>query len=516
MSLVGVSQSDLCKQANPIDAERKLKPGGTRPLPLHQCKSACQSVHYAIRTADSWCICAIESARAAYKRRTGLRRRRRQELGSTPRVSSSSEPRLSDRLEGLLRVRPCACPFSLLHRCRSVFKSQPSPRALTCAYILQQLHKPSTRSTAGRPPTPQALLVFRLLLYVITRNAVCYVVLTCLSTVSALCLLLVRGLLAFCRSIYQRRRHCSSIAMFPTRDPAYGNDHGYADQTQSSSPVLPSSSHARSSSTAYPLAYPTSATATSPTNYAYSPYHSPAFQQPSANQSPIYGQFNVPAQPTRVSYDMAPQRPHVPFQISTAASSSNSSANHSPIDQGYKPYPMDPWSPSQSNNQPVPISESIINQPSTYFPTQYEQSTRPRLTQSRSAGEPGAFHYTTQMTPSSTSYSRPPSRSVSTSSAPAYTPYPTDRTSQRDQLSRGPITTDVTAPYTSHGDPIPRPHICDNCRQAFQRGHDLKRHMSVHSATKEYTCECGKMFSRKDAMKRHTDTKRCAPMERDD
>ena len=47
-----------------------------------------------------------------------------------------------------------------------------------------------------------------------------------------------------------------------------------------------------------------------------------------------------------------------------------------------------------------------------------------------------------------------------------------------------------------------RPFKCDQCAQAFNRNHDLKRHQRIHLAVKPYPCvRCEKSFSRKDALK---------------
>lgn len=55
----------------------------------------------------------------------------------------------------------------------------------------------------------------------------------------------------------------------------------------------------------------------------------------------------------------------------------------------------------------------------------------------------------------------------------------------------------------------PRPHVCGICHAAFQRNHDLKRHKDVHNDTKPYVCQCGRAFTRKDALKRHMFLKSC-------
>jgi hypothetical protein len=60
--------------------------------------------------------------------------------------------------------------------------------------------------------------------------------------------------------------------------------------------------------------------------------------------------------------------------------------------------------------------------------------------------------------------------------------------------------------YVHHsGAPPPqseRPFKCNECAQAFNRNHDLKRHQRIHMAVKPFGCsDCEKRFSRKDALK---------------
>lgn len=54
-----------------------------------------------------------------------------------------------------------------------------------------------------------------------------------------------------------------------------------------------------------------------------------------------------------------------------------------------------------------------------------------------------------------------------------------------------------------------RPHVCESCGLSFVRGHDLKRHKDTHSNAKPHVCDCGKSFTRKDALKRHIFLKSC-------
>ncbi|KAI9364516.1 hypothetical protein DFJ73DRAFT_620011 [Zopfochytrium polystomum] len=42
-----------------------------------------------------------------------------------------------------------------------------------------------------------------------------------------------------------------------------------------------------------------------------------------------------------------------------------------------------------------------------------------------------------------------------------------------------------------------RPFQCPDCEKTFVRFHDLDRHQTVHSKTKEFRCECGVSFTRK-------------------
>ncbi|KAL5606341.1 hypothetical protein BROUX41_002758 [Berkeleyomyces rouxiae] len=66
--------------------------------------------------------------------------------------------------------------------------------------------------------------------------------------------------------------------------------------------------------------------------------------------------------------------------------------------------------------------------------------------------------------------------------------------------------------YLSHpATPPDRPFRCDQCPQAFNRNHDLKRHKRIHLSVKPFPCTfCDKSFSRKDALKRHRHVKGCA------
>lgn len=50
-----------------------------------------------------------------------------------------------------------------------------------------------------------------------------------------------------------------------------------------------------------------------------------------------------------------------------------------------------------------------------------------------------------------------------------------------------------------------RPFRCNACPASFARNHDLKRHLKLHDKTAWKCCGCQKVFSRRDAIKRHKD-----------
>jgi uncharacterized Zn-finger protein len=51
--------------------------------------------------------------------------------------------------------------------------------------------------------------------------------------------------------------------------------------------------------------------------------------------------------------------------------------------------------------------------------------------------------------------------------------------------------------------------ICEVCQSSFVRRHDLKRHALIHLGVKPFQCECGRFFSRQDALHRHMAVKKC-------
>lgn len=54
---------------------------------------------------------------------------------------------------------------------------------------------------------------------------------------------------------------------------------------------------------------------------------------------------------------------------------------------------------------------------------------------------------------------------------------------------------------------VDRPYRCPACPASFQRNHDLKRHAKLHDKTAWKCGGCGKIFSRRDAIKRHKDSR---------
>ncbi|KAG8997880.1 hypothetical protein FRB90_012419 [Tulasnella sp. 427] len=102
-----------------------------------------------------------------------------------------------------------------------------------------------------------------------------------------------------------------------------------------------------------------------------------------------------------------------------------------------------------------------------------------------------------------------------------------------------PWATTVSGPSTFHGVPLTTKYkckICDHifpkkhtvvthikthlgkksypcthegCTMAFVREHDRKRHQATHTGERSHICECGKQFSRQDALRRHAQYGRC-------
>lgn len=54
-----------------------------------------------------------------------------------------------------------------------------------------------------------------------------------------------------------------------------------------------------------------------------------------------------------------------------------------------------------------------------------------------------------------------------------------------------------------------RPYRCNTCQAGFVRRHDLVRHSRIHANNKEHVCDCGKGFSRMDALSRHKNRQIC-------
>ncbi|KAH8096696.1 hypothetical protein BXZ70DRAFT_331285 [Cristinia sonorae] len=54
---------------------------------------------------------------------------------------------------------------------------------------------------------------------------------------------------------------------------------------------------------------------------------------------------------------------------------------------------------------------------------------------------------------------------------------------------------------------VDRPYRCTVCPASFLRNHDLKRHVKLHDKKAWKCCGCDKIFSRRDAIKRHKDAR---------
>ncbi|KAL7749548.1 hypothetical protein RI367_005103 [Sorochytrium milnesiophthora] len=55
-----------------------------------------------------------------------------------------------------------------------------------------------------------------------------------------------------------------------------------------------------------------------------------------------------------------------------------------------------------------------------------------------------------------------------------------------------------------------KPFQCPHCEMSFRRNHDLRRHSRLHSGVKPYPCpRCDKTFSRSDALRRHMKVEAC-------
>ena len=163
-------------------------------------------------------------------------------------------------------------------------------------------------------------------------------------------------------------------------------------------------------------------------------------------------------------------------------------------------------SPSPYSPQLYPRDNRISGVSQPHPPTAY----RPGIAGSPIQSQPSALHdFRPAPTPLDTSGSYQSEFRTRRSSASSQSP---------THLRREIPVSSTSQPYQRRGSPSPspspsgtqaRPHVCDNCGLAFVRGHDLKRHRDTHSNAKPHICECGKSFSRKDALKRHIFLKSC-------
>jgi hypothetical protein len=142
---------------------------------------------------------------------------------------------------------------------------------------------------------------------------------------------------------------------------------------------------------------------------------------------------------------------------------------------------------SRSHNHTLPVHGTAARSSTNSTNSPY-QTLRIAHSMSSSSGSPFSM-------PSSL----PPSSSTSPSSIPPSSIPPSS-------IRSSPIPFNLDAP---------RPFVCKLCYAAFHRYHDLKRHMDVHCGTKPYMCHCGRAFTRKDALKRHSFLKNC-PKDKDE
>lgn len=190
------------------------------------------------------------------------------------------------------------------------------------------------------------------------------------------------------------------------------------------------------------------------------------------------------------------------YDAATGTPSSQSSASQSPTEYTHGTYQNE--IPNHRGSHPYTDSSSSIHSADAPFSSTValDSSTRPGLHHHSQSFNTVGDHV-------SNSASSPYALQSHTSSA---------RSTRQRSTGRSPTTT-----YSPYGNPHAtssspalgrtidqsKPHICDICQTGFQRGHDLKRHKETHSESKAHECECGKKFSRKDALRRHVFLKSC-------
>ncbi|KNC99362.1 uncharacterized protein SPPG_05607 [Spizellomyces punctatus DAOM BR117] len=130
--------------------------------------------------------------------------------------------------------------------------------------------------------------------------------------------------------------------------------------------------------------------------------------------------------------------------------------------------------PIQATQQYPATAPSQTPSPLSYSPPLYSPP-HPAVPDLRSGSRPEARGQTRQTSV--------PSQVLSREGAAPVSPTASTRTQSRDQS---------------------RPFRCSQCSAAFNRRHDLSRHVRIHEGIRPYFCtQCGRGFSRQDALARH-------------
>jgi uncharacterized Zn-finger protein len=257
--------------------------------------------------------------------------------------------------------------------------------------------------------------------------------------------------------------------------------------------------------------------------------YQPLYGTPDEQRQQHYGQQNVYDQdvPQNYTSNVHGQYPHAPPFLQTAQRSTSDRVTYM---QGQDEVRRSSHllQPGPIRGRTVSLSYARVHEPTGTPPSPYPSQLYSRDTRISGVSQPhpptayrpGMAGSPIQSQPSAAVHnSRPVLARLDTGGS--YQPeYQTRRSSVSSQSSthiRREIPVSSTSqPYQQGAPPSPsssgtqpRPHICDNCGLAFVRGHDLKRHKDTHSNAKPHICECGKSFSRKDALKRHVFLKSC-------